>query len=156
MRCAWRRTLILKAAPDHTFRDASLMSCVLICPSFPRRISMRARRRKRVWVTFRNGRFSFRIGLKWWEACGHRLPYGIGGYCPCGMWPQGRCGARLVSPSFLLPWAKLAPALSTAPTEEGSQIGSIVGLWLVTFECDGAVWDVGFDQWHRDGTDLNT
>jgi hypothetical protein len=60
----------------------------------------------------------------------------------------------LVSPSFLLPWAKLAPALSTAPAEEGSQNGSIVGLWLVTFECDGAVWDVGFDQWHSDGTDF--
>jgi hypothetical protein len=32
----------------------------------------------------------------------------------------------------------------------------MVGLWLVTFERDGEVWDVGFDQWHRDGTDLNT
>src|SRR6516162_8322517 len=61
-------------------------------------------------------------------------------------------GFGLVSPSCQLPWAKLAPALSTAPAEEGSQIGSIVGLWLVTFECDGAVWDVGFDQWHSDGT----
>jgi hypothetical protein len=45
---------------------------------------------------------------------------------------------------------------STAPAEEGSQNGSMVGLWLVTFERDGEVWDVGFDQRHRDGTDLNT
>ena len=63
-------------------------------------------------------------------------------------------GFGLVSPSCQLPWAKLAPSVSTAPAEEGSQTGSIVGLWLVTFECDGAVWDVGFDQWHSDGTDF--
>ena len=52
--------------------------------------------------------------------------------------PRG-AGLGLLPPSFQLPCAKLAPALSTAPAEEGSQNGSMVGLWLVTFECDGAV-----------------
>jgi len=79
---------------------------------------------------------------------------GLGGTAHAACGPKAGAGLGLVSPSCLLPWAKLAPALSTAPAEEGSQIGSIVGLWLVTFECDGAVWDVGFDQWHSDGTDF--
>jgi hypothetical protein len=32
--------------------------------------------------------------------------------------------------------------------------GPIVGLWLVTFNADGQVFDQGFDQWHSDGTEI--
>jgi len=75
---------------------------------------------------------------------------GLGGTAHAACGPKAGAGLGLVSPSFQLPWAKL----STALAKEGSQNGSIAGLWLVTFECDGAVWDVGFDKWRSDETDF--
>jgi hypothetical protein len=31
---------------------------------------------------------------------------------------------------------------------------SIVGLWTVTFNSNGQVFDQGYDQWHSDGTEI--
>lgn len=46
----------------------------------------------------------------------------------------------------------MLPASSARNKEDGN--ASIVGLWTVTFNSNGQVFDQGFDQWHSDGTEI--
>lgn len=46
------------------------------------------------------------------------------------------------------------PASLDASASPLSDPGSIVGLWNVTFSSGGQTVDVGFDAWHRDGTEI--
>jgi hypothetical protein len=46
----------------------------------------------------------------------------------------------------------MAPPSSAYGEKDGN--ASIVGLWSVTFNANGQVFDMGIDQWHSDGTEI--
>jgi hypothetical protein len=70
------------------------------------------------------------------------------------------CGPQVTRDGFVplatVPSPKAVPGMAkTAPASTSDHdSASIVGLWYVVFVSGGQVFDVGYDQWHSDGTEV--
>ena len=69
----------------------------------------------------------------------------------CGYSANLRLAVDLTEPSTAN--ADLTTEAKAASEAEGAET-SIVGLWRVTFVANHQVYDIAFDQWHSDGTEM--
>src|SRR5215469_4046960 len=79
---------------------------------------------------------------------------------------RAQCGSAARKAAVLTPGLQISPDFATSSPRASSQTGftpaqnddsseiTITGLWKVVFVSGGVTVDVGFEQWHSDGTEM--